>query len=69
MDYDENEYQWCISTKEPKFEGKILKPGGMGKGFLVFAVPKTVTPTHVVFDPGYIYNGRVMFEIKNVKGN
>lgn len=69
MDYDENEYQWCISTKEPKFEGKILKPGGMGKGFLVFGVPQTVTPTHVVFDPGYIYDGRVMFEIKNVKGN
>ena len=66
IDEEDNEYQWCISTKEPKFEGKILKPGMMGKGFLVFAVPKTVKPTHVVFDPGYLYDGRVKFTIKNV---
>ena len=38
----------------------------MGKGFLVFGVPKTVKPTHVVFDPGYIYDGRVKFAIKNI---
>ena len=61
IDSEDEEYQWCISTKEPKFEGKILKPGMMGKGFLVFGVPKTVKPTHVVFDPGYIYDGSIKF--------
>jgi hypothetical protein len=66
IDSEENEYQWCISTKEPKFEGKILKPGMAGRGFLVFAVPKTVNPTHVVFDPGYVYDGRVKFMVKDI---
>lgn len=66
IDSEENEYQWCISTKEPKFEGKILKPGMAGRGFLVFGVPKTVTPTHVVFDPGYVYDGRAKFMVKDI---
>lgn len=63
LDSDEEEYQWCISTKEPKFEGKTLKPGMMGKGFLVYGIPENVTPSRIVFDPGYVYDGVVNFYI------
>ncbi len=63
IDSEEEEYQWCISTKEPKLEGKILKPGMISNGFLVFAVPEESVPSRIVFDPGYLIDGVVNFYI------
>lgn len=67
LDDNENEYQWCISTVEPKFEGENLQPGMIGKGFLVFGIPTDRTPSEIVFDPGYIHDDVIRFNIKNVK--
>ncbi len=67
QDENEEEYQWCISTIEPKFEGEILQPGMMGKGFLVFGIPSERTPKNLLFDPGYISENLIKFNITNVK--
>ena len=67
LDNYEEEHKWCISTVEPKFEGEILQPGMMGKGYLVFGIPEERTPVQVVFDPGYIYDDVIRFNIKNIK--
>jgi Telomeric repeat-binding factor 2. len=67
LDDNENEYQWCISTVEPKFEGENLQPGMIGRGFLVFGIPTDRTPLQVVFDPGYIHDDVIKFNIINVK--
>ena len=60
-DTNGDEHQWCISTREPKLEGKVLNPGMAAKGFLVFGIPQTSAPEKVVFDPAYLYDGMVYF--------
>ena len=67
IDDSSEEYQWCISTVEPKFEGEILQPGMVGKGFLVFGIPQERTPKKLMFDPGYISENLIQFNITNVK--
>lgn len=59
MDEQEEDYQWCISGVEPKFEGERLEPGMKGRGILVFGIPTERKPAYILFDPGMI-NGKVI---------
>ncbi len=63
LDENDEEYQWCISSVEPKFEGQTLEPGMQGRGFLVFGLPAGKKPTKLIFDPGWISDETVTFNL------
>lgn len=62
VDEEENEYQQCLSSKEPKLTSGYLAPGMQVRAFVVFGLPADKKPVKLLFDPmfsdeeGVVYN-------------
>ena len=56
-------YDDAFTDKEPSIGFEVIQPGQKFRGFLDYEIPKSNTPTKLIFTPGFLSLSQIIFEL------
>lgn len=62
---DSNDYTYdgASTDKEPSISFEVIQPGQKSRGFLEYEIPKSNTPTKLIFTPGFLSLSQIIIEL------
>lgn len=56
-------YDDAVTDKEPSIGFEVIQPGQKFRGFLAYEIPKSNTPTKLIFTPGFLSLSQIIIEL------